>query len=169
VVKEPFREARDLLETIPDISTRAAGVNIAETDADMTRFPSAGHLASWAGVCPGSNESTGRVKSSRTRPGNPYPKGFRGVAELSAIRSNDTFYSAQYSRLAKRRGHNKATVAVAHSILDAAWHLLTNGTLYTDPGAGFFESRHDPRVEAKRLQRKIEVLGFEVNNTPTAA
>jgi hypothetical protein len=90
-------------------------------------------------------------------------------AAKAASRSKGTYFYAQYSRLAKRRGSNKATVAVAHSILDVAWHLLTNGTLYNDPGAQFFESRHDPEVEAKRLQRKIEALGFEVNLTHAAA
>src|ERR1039458_1969881 len=104
VVMEPFRGARDLISTIPGISTRVADVVIAETGADMSRFPTAGHLASWAGTCPGSNESAGRVKSTRTRPGNPYLKGALGVAALSASRSKGTYFSVKYRRIASRRG-----------------------------------------------------------------
>jgi len=93
VVIEPFRGARDLIVTIPGISTGVADVIIAETGADMSRFPSAGHLASWAGTCPGSNESAGRIKSTQTRPGNPYLKGALGIAAMSAARSNGTYLS----------------------------------------------------------------------------
>lgn len=110
VVIEPFRGARDLIVTIPGISTGVADVIIAETGADMTRFPSAGHLASWAGTCPGSNESAGRIKSTHTRPGNPYLKGALGIAAMSAARSKDTYLSAKYRRIASRRGPLKAIV-----------------------------------------------------------
>jgi transposase len=103
VVIEPFRVARDLIVAIPGISTLVADVVIAETGADMGRFPTAGHLASWAGTCPGNNESTGRVKSTHTRPGNPYLKGALGVAAMSAARSHGTYYSAKYRRIATRR------------------------------------------------------------------
>jgi transposase len=104
VVIEPFRGARDLMITIPGISVGVADVIIAETGPDMSRFPTAGHLASWAGTCPGSNESAGRIKSTKTRPGNPYLKGALGVAAMSAARSNDTYLSAKYRRIASRRG-----------------------------------------------------------------
>ena len=104
VVIAPFQSARDLMVTIPGISIGVADVIIAETGADMSRFPTAGHLASWAGTCPGSNESAGRMKSTETRPGNPYLKGALGVAALSASRSHDTYLAAKYRRIASRRG-----------------------------------------------------------------
>ena len=124
VVIEPFRGARDLIVTIPGISTGVADVIIAETGADMTRFPSAGHLASWAGTCPGSNESAGRIKSTQTRPGNPYLKGALGIAAMSAARSRGTYLSAKYRRIAARRGPVKAIVAVEHAMLIAIWNML---------------------------------------------
>ncbi len=127
VVIEPFRGARDLIVTIPGISTGVADVIIAETGADMTRFPSAGHLASWAGTCPGSNESAGRVKSTSTRPGNPYLKGALGVAAMSAARSHDTCLAAKYRRIAARRGPVKAIVAVEHAMLIAIWTCSPTG------------------------------------------
>jgi transposase len=110
VVIEPFQGIRDMIITIPGISTGVADVIIAETGADMTRFPTAGHLASWAGTCPGSNESAGRVKSTSTRPGNPYLKGALGIAAMSAARSKGTYLSAKYRRIASRRGPVKAIV-----------------------------------------------------------
>ena len=112
---EPFRGVRDLIITIPGISVGVADVIIAETGADMSRFPTAGHLASWAGTCPGSNESAGRIKSTHTRPGNPYLKGALGVAAMSPARSKDTYLSATYRRIASRRGPIKALVALEHA------------------------------------------------------
>ncbi len=165
----PFESAFTILCSIPGVSERTAQVMIAEMGVDMTRFPTSGQLCAWAGVAPASHESAGRRRPAGTRQGSTSLQVALAEAAKAASRTKGTYYCAQYSRLAKRRGPNKATVAVAHSILDAAWHLLTNGTLYSDPGANYFESRHDPRVEAKRLQRKIEALGFEVNITPTAA
>ena len=120
VVIEPFRGARDLMITIPGISTMVADVIIAETGVDMSRFPTAaGHLASWAGTCPGSNESAGRVKSTATRPGNPYLKGVLGIAAMSAAKSHDTYLAAKYRRVAARRGPIKAIVALEHAMLIA--------------------------------------------------
>jgi transposase len=168
VVMEPFRQARDLLETIPGISTRAADVIIAETGADMTRFPSAGHLASWAGVCPGSNESAGRVKSTRTRPGNPYLKGALGIAALSAIRSSDTFYAAKYRRIASRRGPIRAVVAVEHAMLVAVWNMLLTGQVFTDPGADYYTKRN-PEKAKRRAIDQLRNLGYTVTIEPTAA
>jgi transposase len=165
----PFEAAFTLLCSIPGVSQRTAEVMIAEMGVDMTRFPTAGQLCAWAGVAPASHESAGRRRPAGTRQGSTSLQIALVEAAKAASRSKGTYFYAQYSRLAKRRGSNKATVAVAHSILDVAWHLLTNGTLYNDPGAQFFESRHDPEVEAKRLQRKIEALGFEVNLTHAAA
>jgi transposase len=138
VVIEPFRGARDLIVTIPGISTTVAEVIIAETGGDMSRFPTAGHLASWAGTCPGSNESAGRIKSTATRPGNPYLKGALGVAAMSAARSKDTYFAAKYRRIASRRGPMKALVALEHAMLIAIWNMLNTGSYFTDPGGDYF-------------------------------
>ncbi len=119
VVIAPFRGARDLMVSIPGISVGVADAIIAETGADMTRFPSAGHLASWAGTCPGSHESAGRVKSTKTRPGNPYLKGTLGIAAMSAARGKDTYLAAKYRRIAAHRGPTKAIVALEHATLIA--------------------------------------------------
>ena len=158
---EPFLPARDLLESIPGFSQILAEVFIAETGGDMTQFPTPGQLASWAGVSPGSNESAGRVKSSKTRPGNRYLKGALGVAALSVARSKNTYLSAKYRRLAASRGPMKAFVAVEHSMLVTAWTLLTNGEFYRDPGADYF-TRHDPARTKSRAVKQLEALGYQV-------
>lgn len=165
VVIEPFRGARDLIVTIPGISTGVADVIIAETGADMTRFPSAGHLASWAGTCPGSNESAGRVKSTHTRPGNPYLKGALGVAAMSAARSHGTYFSAKYRRVASRRGPVKAIVAVEHAMLIAIWNMLNTGTLYNDPGADFY-TRLNPDKAKNRAIDQLRKMGYDVTLNP---
>ena len=163
----PFRAARDLMSTIPGISTRVADVIIAETGANMSRFPTAGHLASWAGTCPGSNESAGRVKSTHTRPGNPYLKGALGIAALSAARSHDTYYSAKYRRLAARRGPIKAVVALEHAMLVAIWNMLQTGATYTDPGDDFY-TRRSPDMTKTRAINQLRNLGYTVTLEPTA-
>jgi len=125
-VIEPFRAARELIVTIPGISTLTADVVIAETGADMTRFPTARHLASWAGTTPGNNESAGKVKSSRTRPGNPYLQGALGVSAFAAAQTQ-TYLGARFRRIASRRGAQKANVAIQHAMLVTIWHMLTTG------------------------------------------
>lgn len=167
VVIEPFRGARDLLVTIPGISTLVADVIIAETGADMTRFPTAAHLASWAGTCPGSNESAGRIKSTKTRPGNPYLKGALGIAAMSAARSRDTYLAAKYRRIAARRGPVKAIVAVEHATLVAIWHMLTNGTLYQDPGGDFYNRLHPDKAKNRALDQ-LRQMGYQVTLNPLA-
>lgn len=163
----PFRAARDLMSTIPGISTKVADVIIAETGADMSRFPTAGHLASWAGTCPGSNESAGRVKSTHTRPGNPYLKGALGIAAMAAARSHNTYYSAKYRRLAARRGPIKAVVALEHAMLVAIWNMLQTGTTYTDPGDDFY-ARRSPDKTKTRAINELRNLGYTVSLEPTA-
>ena len=167
VVIEPFRGARDLMVTIPGISVLVADVIIAETGADMSRFPTAGHLASWAGTCPGSNESAGRIKSTKTRPGNPYLKGALGIAAMSAASSHGTYLAARYRRIASRRGPIKAVVAIEHTILIAIWNMLTNGTFYDDLGADYY-SRLNPERTKQRALNQLRAMGYDVTLNPLA-
>lgn len=120
-------------------------------------------------AAPASHESAGRRRPAGTRQGAPWLRRTLIEAARAAARTRDSYFSAQYARIAKRRGPNKAAVAVAHSILAVVWHLLTDGALYQDPGADYFQRRHDPAVEAKRLQRRVEALGYQVTLTETAA
>ncbi len=161
VVIEPFQGFRDLITTIPGIGPLTADVIVAETGADMTRFPTAGHLASWAGTCPGSNESAGRVKSTRTRPGNPYLQGALGAAAMACAQNPSTYLGARYRRIASRRGPMKANVAIQHSMLIAIWHMGRDGTLYDDPGAEFFTRLHPERTKNKALHQ-LETMGYKV-------
>lgn len=164
---EPFRTARELLISIPGFSTTVAEVFIAETGADMTVFRTAGHLASWAGTAPGSNESAGRVKSTKTRPGNRYLKAALGTAALSAARSKNTYFSAKYKRIAGRRGPIKAVVAVEHAMLVAAWNMLVNGDFYRDPGPDYYTRRVPAKAKARAVGQ-LEALGYRVVLEPLA-
>jgi len=164
---EPFAAARELLVSIPGFSRIVAEVFIAETGGDMTQFPTAGHLASWAGTAPGSNESAGRVKSTKTRPGNRYLKRALGVAALSASRSKNTYFNAKYKRIAYRRGPMKAVVAIEHAMLVAAWNMLRNGEFYRDPGADYFTRRIPAKTKARAIGQ-LESLGYQVTLEPLA-
>jgi transposase len=161
VVMEPFRGFHDLICTIPGISTLTADVIVAETGADMTRFPSAKHLASWAGTTPGNNESAGKVKSSKTRPGNPYLQGALGAAAMVCARHPQTYLGAKYRRIATRRGPMKANVAIQHAMLTAIWHMGTTGTVYNDTGADYFTRLHPDRAK-KRAIHQLEAMGYHV-------
>jgi transposase len=165
----PFESAVTLLCSITGVGRTTAEVMIAEMGADMTRFPTAGHLCAWAGVAPASHESAGRSRPAGSRHGDPWLRRALVEAAKAAARTKGTYLSAQYSRIARRRGANKATIAVAHSILAVSWHLLTTGAIYEDPGAEYFDRHHDPDREAQRLQRKIEALGYQVTITGQAA
>ncbi|HET7415574.1 MAG TPA: IS110 family transposase [Arthrobacter sp.] len=164
----PFRTAREFLATIPGVSLKVAEVIIAETGGDMSVFETPGRLASWAGVCPGSNESAGRIKSSHILPGNKYLKAALGTAALSASRSKNTYLSAKYKRIAARRGPMKAIVALEHSILTAVWHMLAEGECYADPGADHF-TRLNPAKAKKSAINKLKSLGNDVTITPATA
>lgn len=164
---DPFRHARGALITIPGASTTVAEIIIAETGADMTVFPSAAHLASWAGVCPGMNESAGTSKSSATTHGNAYLKGALGVAAMSASRSKGTYLAARYRRIVSRRGPIRAIVAIEHTILTAVWHMLRNGEVYADLGPDHYSRLNTDRARNKAL-RELENLGYEVAITPAA-
>ncbi|MDT5367529.1 MAG: hypothetical protein QOC62_1960 [Mycobacterium sp.] len=163
----PFRVARDLLMSIPGFSRKTAEVFIAETGGDMTVFPSAGHLASWAGVSPGSNESAGRIKSTKTRPGNPYLKGALGVSAMSAARSKNSFFSAKYQRIASRRGPMRALVAVEHALIITAWNMLKNGAFYRELGTDYY-TKHKPAKTKARAISQLEALGYTVTLQPLA-
>ena len=165
---EPFRDAREALATIPGVSHKVADVIIAETGADMTVFETPAHLASWTGVCPGANESAGRIKSAHILPGNKYLKAALGIAAMSAARSKGTYLTAKYHRLAAHRGPIKALVAIEHSILTAAWHMLANGECYTDPGADHY-TRLNPITAKNNAIKKLNSLGYNVTITPTTA
>lgn len=162
---DSFRPARDLLMSIPGFSTRIAEVFIAETGGDMTAFPSAAHLASWAGVAPGCNESAGRVKSAATRPGNRYLKAALGIAALSAARSKDTYYNAKFKRIAARRGRMIALVALEHTMITDAYNMLSNGAFYRDPGPDYY-TRHQPAKTKHRAIKQLETLGYKVTLEP---
>ena len=164
----PFRAARDFLATIPGVSLKVADVIIAETGADMTVFETPGRLASWAGVCPGSNESAGRIKSAHILPGNKYLKAALGTAALSVSRSKNTYLAAKYQRIRFRRSPMIAIVALQHSILTAVWHLLADGECYKDPGADYF-TRLDPVKARTNAINKLNSLGYHVTLSPATA
>lgn len=161
VVIEPFQGFHDLICTIPGISTLTADVVVAETGADMSRFPSAKHLASWAGTTPGSNESAGRVKSSKTRPGNAYLQGALGAAAMVCARHPNTYLGAKYRRIATRRGPMKANVAIQHAMLTAIWHMGTTGALYEDPGGDYYTRLHPDRAKNRAIHQ-LEAMGYTV-------
>jgi hypothetical protein len=127
----------------------------------MTVFPSAKHLASWAGMCPGNDESAGKRRSGKTRKGSKWLSQTLVECAKSANRTKNTYLAAQYARLRVRRGANKATIAVCHSILTAVWHVLSTGETYVDPGGDFF-ARRDPDRTRKRLVGQLERLGYTV-------
>jgi transposase len=158
---EPFRGFHDLIRTIPGISTRTADVVVAETGGDMSRFPTAKHLASWAGTTPGNNESAGKVKSSRTRPGNPYLQGALGASAMSIARTPGTFLNARYRRITTRRGPQKANVAIQHTLLVAIWHMGVTGALYDDPGADYYTCLRPDRARQRAIHQ-LEAMGYHV-------
>jgi hypothetical protein len=134
----------------------------------MSRFPSAQHLAAWAGLAPANAESAGKHRPAGTRKGANWLRRAFIEAAKAASRSHGTYLSAQYRNIAARRGPNKATVAVAHSIITASWHMLSDGTQYHDLGADWFSSRRDPEREARRLIARLQALGHNVTIAPAA-
>jgi transposase len=163
----PFEAEVALLVTTPGIEQRSAQELIAEIGVDMTRFPSAAHLASWAGMCPGHHESAGKRRSGQTRPGSKWLHRTLREAAKAAGRTKGTYLGAQYLRLRARRGAGKATTAVGHSILVAAFHMLRGHVTYNELGPDWFD-RRSPDQHARRLARQIEALGFNVTIAPAA-
>jgi transposase len=163
----PFRESAELLTTIPGVSDTVARVIIAEVGLDMGRFPTSGHLISWAGLCPGMNESAGKRFSSRIRAGAPWLKATLVQAVWPAIRTKGSYLQAQFLRLKSRRGPKKAIIAVAASMLTAVYHMLKNHVPYRDLGGDYF-ARQDKAKVAKRLIKKLNDLGLRVEVCPAA-
>jgi transposase len=163
----PFRQAADLLTTIPGVGDTVARVIIAEVGIDMTRFPTAGHLISWAGLCPRLDETAGKRRSTRIRRSAPWLKTTLVQAAWAAVRSKDTYLRAQFHRLKSRRGPKKAIIAVAASILTATYHMLHRGVPYHDLGGDYFDRRDKTRV-ANRLIQRLEELGLHVEVRPAA-
>ena len=156
----PFTEEQALLQTIPGVGRRLAETILSEVGTDMSRFPTAGHLGSWAGLCPGMNESGGKNRSGKTTKGSPWLRTALVQAAHAAARGN-TYLGAQYQRLRARIGAQKAAVAVAHTILRIAWHLLRGRVPFDDLGSGYFD-RHDRDQRARNLQRRLERMGYQV-------
>ena len=167
-VMVPFAEARDHLDTITGVGQRAAECIIAEIGVDMTRFPTAAHLASWAGLCPGNNITGGKRHSGKTNQGNRWLGEILNQCAQSASQTRNTYLAAQYWRLAKRIGKKKATVAVSHSILVICWHLLTDNCDYDDLGGDWFVRRTDTTKRRDHLIRQLQDLGYGVTLTDVA-
>jgi transposase len=165
---EPFRAAIELLSTIPGISRLSAQVLVSEIGIDMSRFETAGHLISWAGLCPRNDESAGKRRSNRMKKGAPWLKTTLIQCAWAASRKKNSYLQTQYLRLRSRRGAKKAICAVAASILTAAYHMLQNGTFYEDLGADHFDRRAKGK-QVLRLVNRLQNLGFNVQITPQAA
>lgn len=151
------------LDEVPGIDHRTGQIIIAEIGTDMSRFPSARHLASWAGMCPGNNESAGKRRSGRTRQANPWLKGALMQSAWGASRTRRSYFGAQHRRLTARRGVKRANGAVAHSLLVTAYHLLKDGSPYVDLGVDHFEKRRTLEEQAKLMVSRLEKLGYHVN------
>lgn len=158
----------ELLLPVPGLDRLTIEVVIAETGADMTRFPSPAHLASWAGLCPGNRESAGKRRRIGTQHGNVWLQRALIEAARAAARAKGSYFGAQYRQISRRRGPNKAAVAVAHSLLDVIWHLLSTGERFQDLGADYFQRRRDPDRERRRLIQRLEELGYAVTLAPAA-
>jgi transposase len=156
-----------LAATITGVAERTAEIMVAEIGTDMSVFPTAKHLASWAGGCPGNDQSAGRRRSGRTRKGSKWLTMALHEAALAAIRTRDSYLQAQYQRLRPRLGHGRALGAVKHSMLVAYWHMFTTGETYHDLGGDYF-ARRNPERATKRLVSKLEALGHHVTLQPAA-
>ncbi len=159
----PFADARERLCTIPGVDRRVAEAIIGEIGVDMTRFATPGHLASWAGMCPGQHESAGKSKKGTARKGDSWLQRHLAVAAMSAARTKGTYLASQYHRLSARRGKMRARKAVGHTILVAVWHILsTPGTKFVDLGPDWFDRRNSPQLRARRKLSELRALGCDV-------
>jgi transposase len=161
----PFQAGIDRLLTIPAVGQTVARVIVAEIGMDMSRFPTAGHLVSWAGLCPRQDESAGKRLSTRTRPGNPWLKTTLVQVAWVAARTRNTYLRAQFLRIKSRRGPKKAILAVAASMLTAAYYILKDEVPYLELGADHFDRRNQAQT-ARRLVKRLESLGLLVEVRP---
>lgn len=166
-VLQPFRDLEELLTTIPGVSRTTAQVILSEVGTDMSRFPTAGHLISWAGLCPGNHESAGKRRSTRLRKGGQWLKATLVQGAWAGSRKKGSYLKAQFHRIRARRGPKKAVIAVAASMLTAAYHMLKNGVEYEDLTEAYF-TRREPAGLAKRLVKRLEGLGLAVTVSPLA-
>lgn len=164
----PFDPLVELWSTIPGVSTRTAEIILAEIGADMTRFPTAGHLTSWAGVAPASHESAGKRRPAGTRHGSRYLRETLIEAARAGSRTKGTLLSAQYRRIARRRGPNRAAVAIARKILVAAWHMAQSGEVYNELGEDYNTKPRDPARKTQRHVKELESQGYTVTLSPVA-
>jgi transposase len=163
----PFTEQLTRLDSIPGINRRTAEVIIAEVGVDMRAFPSAAHLASWAALCPGNNESAGKHKSGRTRKGNRWLRTALIEAAAGASRAKNSALQARFRRVLRHRGPKKAVVALAHALLRIVYHVLAEGTVYRDLGADYYDRHHVGRV-TRRAIHLLERQGYRVTLAPAA-
>jgi len=163
----PFADQLTRLDSIPGINRRTAEVIIAEVGVDMSVFPSAAHLASWAALCPGNNESAGKHKSGKTRKGNRWLRNALIEAAAGASRAKDSALQARFRRVLRHRGPKKAVVALAHALLRIAYHVLAHGTTYRELGADYSDRRHTQRL-TRRAIRLLEGQGYRVTLEPAA-
>jgi len=167
----PFDEAATRLLSIPGVGKRVVEVVVAEIGADMSRFPTSAHLASWAGLCPGNHESAGKRRSGRARKGDAALRTALCEAAWAAAHTRDGYLPAQYRRFLRRFGkknENKAVFALAHSLIVIIWHVLTDGCEYNDLGGDYFERRNDAAARQRYLVRELEKLGHAVTLQPAA-
>lgn len=164
----PHEWAVELLCTIPGVARRTAEALIAEIGADMSVFPTAGHLASWAGMCPGNNKSAGRIGLGTTRPGPVWLRQHLIEAAHAAARTRGNHLAARHARIRARRGSKRAAVATGHAILIAAWHVLSRHEPFENLGPDYWDARRNPAAETRRLLRRLEALGHRVTIEPAA-
>lgn len=161
----PFQEVLHRIDAVPGLATRTIEQVVAEIGLNMHQFPSSDHLASWARVCPGNNESAGKQKSGQTGHANPWLRSALVEAAWAASRKKDSYLAAQYHRIAARRGKKRAILAVAHSILVIIYHMLRDGSSYADLGGDYFDQRNRESTRKRAVQR-LERLGYTITLQP---
>jgi len=165
---EQYENAINAIDDLPGVARRSAEVIIAEIGKDMERFPSAAHLCSWAGVSPGNHQSAGKRGSGRTTKGNKTLKTILTQCAKVASHSKESFFSAQYQRIATRRGKNRATIAVAHSMLIAIYHVLKTGVVFKDLSSDYYDS-FNREHKIKNYLKRLQTLGWEPESVAISA